>query len=220
MDGVEVEIYGQSARVELGIFRQHSRAETLTMRLTERLTGLYGALLVVDMQEKLLAAMPDRELVVGNAVRLIRGAKVLEIPVWGSEQYPRGLGPTVSAIAELIPERPSKLSFQCCAVPQLLEQLYGRHIRHVTIVGIEAHVCVAQTALELLDLGFRVQVPADAVTSRKKLDWVFSLRRMEHAGAVISTTEAVLFEWAETADRPEFKMISGLVKSDATADSF
>jgi nicotinamidase-related amidase len=189
------------------------------MRLTERLTADHGALLVVDMQEKLLAAMHDRELIVANTGRLIRGAREMKMPVWATEQYPRGLGSTVSPIAELIPERPTKLTFQCCAVPQLLEQLYGRHIRHLTIAGVEAHVCVAQTALELLDLGFRVQIPADAVTSRNKMDYEFTLRRMEQAGAVISTTEAVLFEWLETADRPEFKFISQMVKADGPRSS-
>jgi nicotinamidase-related amidase len=183
------------------------------MRLTQRLTARHGALLVVDMQEKLLAVMPDREHVVANAVRLIRGATALNVPVWGTEQYPRGLGPTAAAIAELIPQFPTKMTFQSCAVPQILEQFYGRHIRHVTVVGLEAHVCVAQTALEILDLGFRVQVAADAVASRNTLDRDVALRRIEQAGAVISTTEAVLFEWLETADRPEFKTVSALVKA-------
>ena len=144
---------------------------------------------------------------------MIRGAKTLGLPVWATEQYPRGLGPTAAAVAELIPDRPAKTTFHCCAVPQLLEQLYGRNVRHVTVAGIEAHVCVAQTALELLDLGFRVQVPADAVASRRKIDWEFALRRLEHAGAVVTTTEAALFEWTETAERPEFKAISELIKS-------
>jgi nicotinamidase-related amidase len=183
------------------------------MRLTQRLTARHGALLVVDMQEKLLAVMPDREQVVANAVRLIRGAAALSVPVWGTEQYPRGLGPTAASIAELIPHCPTKMTFQSCAVPQILEQFYGRHIRHVTVVGLEAHVCVAQTALEILDLGFRVQVAADAVASRNTFDRDVALRRIEQAGAVISTTEAVLFEWLETADRPEFKTVSALVKS-------
>lgn len=182
------------------------------MRATQRLTAPRGALLVIDVQEKLLAAIPDREPLVANTVRLIRAAKLLNIPTLASEQYPKGLGLTIPAIAELIPERAAKLSFQCCAAPQILEQFYGRHIRHVTLAGIEAHVCVAQTALELLDLGFRVQVPADAVASRYSSDQKFALRRLENAGATISTTEAVLFEWCETADRPEFKAISGLVK--------
>ena len=83
----------------------------------------------------------------------------------------------------------------------------------MTVVGIEAHVCIAQTALELLDLGFRVQVPADAVASRHKLDWEFGLRRLEQAGAVVSSTESALFEWTERSDRPEFKTISEIVKS-------
>jgi nicotinamidase-related amidase len=183
------------------------------MRLTQRLTGKHGALLIVDLQDKLLASIAGRDLVVANIIGLVRGAKTLNLPVWGTEQYPRGLGPTVASVAELIAERPAKTTFHCCAVPQLLEQLYGRHVRHVSIAGIEAHVCVAQTALELLDLGFRVQVVADAVASRRTIDWEFALRRLEHAGAIVSTTEAVIFEWTETADRPEFKAISELIKS-------
>jgi nicotinamidase-related amidase len=183
------------------------------MRHTQRLTARNGALLVVDLQEKLLAAIADREQVVANVVHLIHGARVLGLPVWGTEQYPRGLGTSTAKVADLIADRPGKLTFHCCAVPQLLEQLYGRNVRHVTVVGIEAHVCVAQTALELLDLGFRVQVAADAVASRHKIDWEFALRRLERAGAVVSTTEAVLFEWTETADRPEFKAISELIKT-------
>src|SRR5262249_61801345 len=149
---------------------------------------------------------------VANSVRLVRAAKALTVPVWATEQYPKGLGSTVAELAELLPDRPDKTTFHCCAVPQFLEQLYGRHIRHVTLAGIEAHVCVAQTALELLKLGFRVQVPADAVASRSKMDWEFALRRLEHAGAVVSTTEAVLFEWTESSDHPQFKAISALVK--------
>ena len=182
------------------------------MRLTQRLTGHRAALLAVDMQDKLLNLIPDHERVVANLVALIRGAKALNLPTWATEQYPRGLGPTTAAIASLIPERPAKTTFHCCAVGQLVEQLYGRNVRHVTVAGIETHVCVAQTALELLDLGFQVQVPADAVASRHKIDWEFALRRLERAGAIVSSTESVLFEWTETADRPEFKAISELIK--------
>jgi nicotinamidase-related amidase len=183
------------------------------MRLTQRLTSKHGALLVVDFQDKLLASIPDRAALESNVLFLIRGARALGLPVWATEQYPRGLGPTAPAVAELITERPAKTTFHCCAVPQVLEQLYGRHVRHVTVAGIEAHVCVAQTALELLDLGFRVQVPADAVGSRHALDREIALRRLEHAGAVVSTSEAVVFEWTETSDRAEFKAISELVKA-------
>jgi nicotinamidase-related amidase len=189
------------------------------MRPTERMTGQFGALLVVDVQDKLLRAIPDRDAVIANTLRLVKAAQILHMPVWATEQYPQGLGPTVAPIAELIPQRPAKTTFHCCAVPQLLEQLYGRRVRHVTLAGIEAHVCVAQTALELLNLGFCVQVPADAVGSRHKLDWEFALRRLERAGAVVSSSEAVLFEWTERSDRPEFKAISALVKEADLARS-
>jgi nicotinamidase-related amidase len=183
------------------------------MRLTQRRTGKHAALLVVDLQDKLVRAIAGHELLVANVVALIDGAKVLSLPVWATEQYPKGLGPTVTSVAGLIPDRPAKTTFHCCAVPQLLEQLYGRSVRHITVAGIEAHVCVAQTVLELLDLGFGVQVPADAVGSRRRIDWEFALRRLERAGAVVTTTEAILFEWTETAERPEFKAISELIKA-------
>jgi len=182
------------------------------MGSSERLTAQQGALLVVDLQEKLVERMPDRAELVAANVRLIKAARLLGMPVWATEQYPQGLGPSVAEVAELIPNRPAKTTFHCCAVPQLLEQLYGKQVRHVTLAGVEAHVCVSQTALELLRLGFRVQVAADAVASRHRIDWEFALRRLETAGAVVSTTEAILFEWAERADRPEFKALSALVK--------
>ncbi len=183
------------------------------MRITERLTAERGALLVVDAQEKLMALIEERHLVVANAVRLVRGAQRLGMSFWATEQYPKGLGPTVPALAELIPERVPKTTFHCASAPGLVDELRARQIRHVTLAGIEAHVCIAQTALELLDLGFCVQVPADAVASRSRMDWEFALRRLERAGAVVSTAEAVLFEWTERSDRPEFKAISELIKS-------
>jgi nicotinamidase-related amidase len=178
----------------------------------KRLTAAHGALLIVDVQAKLVDLIPVRDLVVANAVRLVRAAQALGMPVWATEQYPKGLGPTVPELSALIPHRPSKTIFHCCAVPELLEQIHGRGIQHVTLAGLETHVCIAQTALELLGMGLRVQVPADAVGSRSKMDWEFALRRLEHLGTVVSTTEAVLFEWVERSDHPQFKTISNLVK--------
>lgn len=171
-----------------------------------------AALWVIDLQEKLLPLIEHAPLVVANTKRLILAAEALAIPYWATEQYPQGLGTTTPEIAALIPHRPSKTSFSSCAIPELVEQLHGRGIRHVTVAGIEAHVCVAQTALELMRLGFAVQVPADAVASRSRFDWEFALRRLEHSGAVVSTTESVLFEWVEGSDAPAFKTISRLVK--------
>jgi nicotinamidase-related amidase len=178
----------------------------------DRLTAHHGALLIVDVQEKLVARMKYGPLMIANCVRLVRGAEALNLPVFATEQYPSGLGSTVPELAALLPHRPDKTAFSCCAVGELIEQLHGRGVRHVTLAGIETHVCIAQTALELLSMGFVVQVPADAVASRFKMDWEFALRRMEHAGVIVSTTEAVLFEWTGTADAPAFPAISRLVK--------
>ena len=144
---------------------------------------------------------------------MVQGPQRLGLPVWATEQYPEGLGPTTAELAGLIPERARRRHSEWLHDITTRWSLYGRQIRHVTLAGVEAHVCVAQTALELLGLGFGVQVPADAVASRSKMDWEFALRRLEHAGVVLSTTEAVLFEWTERSDRPEFKAISELVKS-------
>jgi len=182
------------------------------MPRADRLTARYGALLVVDVQDKLLRAILDRDRLLTNVVRLVRAAKLLEIPALATEQYPKGLGPTVPELAELIPDRPAKTTFDGCGAPGIVEGLASRGVRHVTLAGIEAHVCVAQTALQLLRLGYVVQVPADAVGSRYAVDRDFALRRMEHAGVVVTTTESALFEWIEGAEHPRFKEISALVK--------
>ncbi len=133
------------------------------MNPPQRLTARHGALLVVDIQEKLLARMKYGPLIEANAVRLVKAAGLLGLPVFATEQYPQGLGPTVPALAELLPPRPSKRTFSACGAPELIEGLHGRGARHVTLAGIEAHVCVLQTALDLLGMGFTVQVVADAV---------------------------------------------------------
>jgi nicotinamidase-related amidase len=185
------------------------------MSRPSRLTARDGGLLVIDAQERLLAAMRFGPLVVAQAVRLVKAAQLLDVPVWATEQYPKGLGPTDPALAELLPDRPAKQTFHCCEVEAIVDGARARGVRHFTLAGIEAHVCVDQTALELLSRGFEVQVPADAVASRGKLDWQIALRRMEAAGAVVTTSEAVLFEWTETAAHPHFKAISALVKDFA-----
>lgn len=182
------------------------------MSVCTRLTAKEGGLLVVDMQQRLLDLIPDASLITFNVRRLIQAARALGIHVWATEQYPKGLGPTVESIAALIPDRPSKAAFSCCAIPSLVEQLLARRLRHLTVVGIETHVCVAQTVLDLLQHGLVVQIAADAVGSRKAFDTEIAMRRLERAGAVIGTTESVMFDWVETSDHPAFKAISALVK--------
>jgi nicotinamidase-related amidase len=168
-------------------------------------------LVIVDVQEKLLPAMSDGNTVVERCGLLIRGAQLLGIPVDVTEQYPKGLGPTVQSLAELVPDRPAKLRFSAAATLPWASNLAenGRH--QVVVAGIEAHVCVLQTALDLVAAGFDVHVPADAVTTRKPLDASIALQRMSGEGVTITTSEAVLFEWCETAEAADFKALSRLV---------
>jgi nicotinamidase-related amidase len=170
------------------------------------------ALLVVDVQEKLAAAIPQSARIVWNVRRLIDGAKILGLPVMGTEQYPKGLGPTVVELAERLGPLPSKLAFSCGGCPELFESLAGRGIHKILICGLEAHVCVQQSALDLLADGWRVYVAADAVGSRFAEDCRIALGRMDSAGATLTSTEAALFEWCGAAGTPEFKEISRLAR--------
>ena len=148
------------------------------------------ALLVVDVQDKLVPLIADHERVVFNCRRLVDGAKVLEIPVVGTEQYPKGLGPTVPELAERIGPMPEKLTFSCFGCPEVFTKLRDEGIHKILVVGIETHVCVQQTVLDLLGDGWRVYLAIDAVGSRFPLDRDTALQRMDSSGAVMTTTEA------------------------------
>lgn len=170
------------------------------------------ALLVIDVQERLLPAIDRGERVVWNVRRLLDAAKTLGLPVVGTEQYPKGLGPTVAELAERIGPMPSKLTFSSGGCPEVFEQLRGQGIHKILVCGIEAHVCVAQTVFDLLADGWRVYVAVDAVGSRFEIDCGTALGRMDSAGATLTTTEAAMFEWCQTAGTPEFKEISRLAR--------
>lgn len=167
-------------------------------------------LLLVDLQERLIATMSDRERLLSRCQMLANGSRILSIPIFITEQYPKGLGVTVPEIAEFAAERPEKLRFSCTDCLGWLPPGPDERFQ-VVVAGIETHVCVMQTVLDLIALGYQVQVPIDAVSSRHDLDKQTALRRMELAGATVTTVEAVLFEWCEVAGSPEFKAISKLV---------
>jgi nicotinamidase-related amidase len=169
-------------------------------------------LLVIDVQEKLMAKIPAAGAVIQNIAFLIDSAHALHMPVAATEQYPRGLGPTVPDLARRLPERPDKVAFSGCAVPAVVEGFRRAARPKIVLAGIEAHVCILQTALDLLALEFRVFIAADAVASRYAVDREFALRRMEQAGAILTTSEAAVFEWVGGAGSPEFKEISRLVQ--------
>ncbi len=182
------------------------------LRSPELLSAGNSRLLIVDMQQKLLPLIPVAERTIRNCRRLIEGAGVLSVPVFATEQYPKGLGGTVPELAELLAGIPSKVRFSCTEVlnwGSAAEQEDDRD--QIVVAGIECHVCIQQTVLDLLADGYRVFVPADAVASRHKLDWRMALDRMSASGATLTTTESVLFEWCEVAGTPEFKEISRLI---------
>ena len=174
------------------------------------------ALLVVDMQQRLLPAIRLGERVLWNCRRLLDGAKLLGLRTAITEQNPEKLGGTAASLAERFDGVPgSKMHFSCGSCSDIFADWQAAAIERVLLCGIETHVCVQQTALDLLAAGYRVYVAADAVGSRGRLDHVVALRRMESSGAVITTTEAALFEWCERAGTPEFRHISALVKEAA-----
>ena len=170
-------------------------------------------LLIVDVQAKLTPHIFNAEDVVANCETLIRGAQILDVPVSVTEQYPKGLGSTVESLAALLPEPIEKLRFSAFESLGWGEAAEDESARdQIIVAGMEAHVCVLQTALDLVAHGYRVTVPADAVGSRSERDYEIALRRMADCGVTIATTESILFEWTETAGTAEFKQISRLVK--------
>lgn len=179
-----------------------------------RLTRAKAGLVVVDVQERLLPAIFEKERVVQNTVRLIQGAGVLQVPLFATEQYRKGLGPTMPEVAAAIPgfAPMEKVAFSACGAAGFIPALKAKKVSEAILCGIEAHVCVSQTCLDLLDRGFRVFVVADAVSSRTPENYRFGLDRMRAAGAVIVSTEMVLFELLEEAGTAKFKQILTLIK--------
>lgn len=181
-------------------------------RSVELMSADDTALLVIDVQERLLPHINDGHRVVWNIRRLIDAAKILGVKVVGTEQYPKGLGSTVPPLAERLGPLPEKSMFSCRECWDLFSRLWEAGIRRVLITGIETHVCVLQTVHDLLAQGWRVYVAADAVGSRYAIDHEMALRRMELAGAVLTTTETALFEWCVQAGTDQFKQISRLAR--------
>ncbi|WP_231936513.1 isochorismatase family protein [Bythopirellula polymerisocia] len=172
-------------------------------------------LLVVDVQDRLLAVQPDEKRIVWNIRRLLDGARILGVRAAATEQYPEKLGPTSSILAERIDDPAvSKLAFSCADCSTIFEPWRAAGIHRVLVCGIETHVCVQQTVLDLLSTGMQVLVASDAVGSRYATDHEIALRRMETSGAIITTTEAALFEWCRVAGTAEFKSISALAKEE------
>jgi nicotinamidase-related amidase len=177
-----------------------------------RLSAADSVLVVVDVQDKLLAKMPTAAALVASVGFVLDVANLLNIPVRATEQYPKGLGPTTAEVARRLPQPvPAKTAFSCCGAAEFVTDLRATGRRTVVLVGMETHVCVGQTALDLLADGFTVFIPVDATSSRFEVDHATALRRLERAGAELTTAEAVAFEWVRDAAHPQFKAVSKLV---------
>ena len=171
-----------------------------------------SALLVVDLQERLLTVQPQGARIIWNARRLLEGAAALGVQTAATEQVPDKLGPTADSLKPYLSVIEAKQAFSSAVCTSLLDQWRDANVRHIVLTGIETHVCIQQTVLDLIAESFEPKVVVDAVGSRFDIDHKVALRRLESSGAVLTTTEAVLFEWCETSADPAFKKISNLAK--------
>jgi nicotinamidase-related amidase len=171
-------------------------------------------LIVVDMQEKLTRAMYNRESLVKSAAQIVSGAKILEVPVIWTEQNPNGLGSTVPEIRQSLEGTQPivKFSFSCCGNREFMGALDTLDRKQVLILGVECHVCVYQTVIDLIEKGYEVSVVSDAVSSRTLENKIVGLERVKQSGALITSAEMALFELLKVADGAQFKQILKVVK--------
>jgi isochorismate hydrolase len=171
-------------------------------------------LLIIDLQERILPVIRNYETVLENTVKLIKGFKAMQLPIYFTEQYPKGLGPTSSRILEELSGYTAyqKMSFSCSGAENLFDELHKKKLSQIVVCGVESHVCVQQTVLDLISNDHQVNLAADAVSSRKEIDYNMALDRMRTLGAEVTTTESILFELLEVCGTSEFKEVSKIVK--------
>jgi nicotinamidase-related amidase len=170
--------------------------------------------LVIDIQEKLFPHIDNHKNLQTNCEILLSGLNVLNIPTVVTEQYPKGLGPTIKNISGIVKDfNPiEKLTFSCCGENKFLETLKEHGKRNILICGIEAHVCVLQTVMDMIERGYHPVIIEDCVSSRKSSDREIAIKRMAREGVIITTYESILFELCEVAGTDQFKQISKLIK--------
>jgi hypothetical protein len=170
--------------------------------------------LLIDMQEKLFPHMDQKEALLKRCLMLTKGLQVLNVPLVVTEQYPKGLGATLEELSDVVgQEQPiEKMAFSCCDEPAVLQHAAMQQRKTIIVCGIEAHVCVLQTVVDLHAAGYTAVVAADCISSRNREDKQVAVERMRAEGAVITTCESILFELTRVAGTDEFKAISRLVK--------
>lgn len=173
-----------------------------------------SALLIIDIQDRILPVINNYQIVIDNTLKLIKGFKVLGLPIYYTEQYPKGLGPTTKIIKDELGDlQPfDKMSFSGSGAGELFNEFKKKNLTQIIVCGVESHVCVQQTVLDLIENDVQVNLAADAVSSRKEIDYRTALDRMRQHGVEVTTTEAVLFELLKVCGTPQFKEVSKIVK--------
>lgn len=178
------------------------------------LTTDTAALLLIDVQGRLAHLMNEKEMLFDNLQRLVRGVRVLGLPILWVEQNPAGLGPTIPEVADLLPDvRPiAKMTFSSCGEPRFVAALAATGRKQLLVAGIETHICVYQSVVDLLASGCAVHVVADAVSSRSPVNKAIGIEKMNAAGAALTSVETALFELLRVARGDAFREISRIVK--------
>jgi len=173
-----------------------------------------SAALIIDMQERLYTFIFENEMLTKNVSKIIEGLKIIGIPIFITEQYVKGLGPTIEPVATLLGSHPriAKMSFSCCDEPRVMEGIAVTGKENIIIAGIESHVCVLQTVIDLKRNGYHPVIVEDCVSSSHENDKRMAIERMRQEGAVITTSESILFELLRYSGTEQFRGISRLVK--------
>ncbi len=178
------------------------------------LTAENTVLVLVDVQEKLLPLIHDHAGLLENTIRLVKGMKALGVPVVWTEHYPKGLGPTAKALSELLAgQKPiEKVTFSCCATDEFNRAITAHRRGRVVIAGIESHICICQTASDLLRTGYAVEVVTDAVGSRTESNRSVGIERIRDAGGGLTSVECCLFEILGKAGTSAFREVYSIIK--------
>lgn len=178
------------------------------------LTAKASCLMVIDVQDRLAPAIPEAEAITRTILRLLRAAARLDVPVLASAQYPDGLGPMVEPLQAALPDDAviEKTAFACLREPGFAARFNALGRRQAVLTGMEAHVCVLQTAMSFLEAGVETYLVVDAVGSRHRIDFDIAVRRLARLGVELVTSEMVLFEWLERAATPTFRDVLPLIK--------
>ena len=181
---------------------------------SKKLSPKVNALLIIDVQEKIIRSIFKKDSITKNIKKLIDAYQILEENIFVSEQSPLKLGET---IPELLPKvrfkKIEKMEFSLANIKEFLKELENKKITNLIVCGIETHICIQQTVLDCLQKGFEVILVSDAMSSRNRVDHEIALQRMIHRGAILTTTESIIFELCKTADRKEFREIRNIILS-------